>query len=279
MKKIGHYISVIILLSLIGASGYFIYEKNLSPCQKTLQYGIGRFDTQFGISKTEFKNYLAESEAVWEKQIGRNVFEYNPAAAFKINLIYDERQLAIVQKQKEEFGLTEVENVFKQLDAEFASFKNQYDVKVADYERGLALYKKRKLSNAQIEELNAQAENLNNMTAQLKSLLAERNTKADEYNKIAENYNAKYNKGMEFNQAEYKSGGSLTQAGEIDVYEFKNKKDLILALSHEFGHALGLNHVENTESVMYYLTNSNANDPPVLSAEDLAELNKVCKTQ
>jgi hypothetical protein len=270
MKKIGNFLAVMVLLGIIGASGYFVYEKSLSPCQKTLEYSIGRFDTQFGISKTEFKLYLAEAEVVWEKQIGRNVFEYNQSASFKINLIYDERQLETVQKQKDEFGLTAIEDIFKKLDLKFNLFKNQYDQSVAAYEQNLALYKAGKYSNAEIRQLNAQAHDLNDMTAQLNALLEERNAKAAEYNRVADNYNKKYNKGLEFNQAEY-------TGKEINVYQFGNKKDLIMALSHEFGHALNMGHVENNESVMYYLTSSNTAFSPVLSSEDLVELNRVCK--
>jgi hypothetical protein len=270
MKKIGKFLMVVILLSLIGVSGYFIYEKSLRPCDKPIEYSIGRFDTQFGISQDDFKSYLAEAGTVWEKVLGKKEFIYNPKADFKINLIYDERQLETIQKQKEEFGLTAIETVFKKLDADFMAFKNQYDQKAASYERGLASYKARKLSNPEIAQLNAEAADLNNMTSQLESLLKERNAKAVEYNNVAADYNAKYNKGLEFNQAEY-------TGSKINVYQFGNKKDLVLALTHEFGHALGMGHVENPNSIMYYLTNSNTDSSPTPSSEDLSELNKVCK--
>jgi hypothetical protein len=275
MKKLWKFLEIVVLLGIIGASGYFAYQKSLSPCQKTLEYSIGRFDSQFGISQEDFKNYLAKADVVWEKQIGKNVFEYNPNASFKINLIYDERQLAIVQKQKEEFGLTASENVFKQLDIQFINFKNDYDAMTVDYEKSLVLYKAHKLSNVQINNLNNEGVNLNNMIVELNKLLKERNDKAAEYNKIAADYNNKYNGGLEFNQAEYK-GNPSNQTGEINVYEFNNERDLVLALAHEFGHALGLEHVENPSSVMYYLTNTNTQDIPTLTTEDLAELNRVC---
>jgi hypothetical protein len=293
------FLSYVFLLVVISTSGYFIYQKSLDPCQKTLEYSIGRFDTQFGISEEEFKNYIATSETIWEKTIGRNIFVYKPNASFKINLIYDQRQLATIQKQKTEFGLSAVENIFKKLDSEFETFKNQYDQKVAVYEGALATYKKRKAVydtevakvnskggasgnqynilnterqylNSEANRLNAETVSINEMTNELNALLKERNIKASEYNKITEEYNKKYNGGTEFNQAEY-TGNS------INVYQFGNKKDLILALTHEFGHALGMNHTDNPKSVMYYLSGTNTEISPTLSVEDLAELKKVCK--
>jgi hypothetical protein len=303
MKKILKYT---ILLVVIGLLVYFIRQETLSPCQKTLEYSIDRFDTQFGISEEEFKNYIAESETVWEKTIGRDVFVYKSDAPFKINLIYDERQLETVQKQKTEFGLSAVEEAFKNLDSRFEIFKNQYEQRVSSYqivftefERRKAIYdaevenfnskggapknkydalnEERQYLNSEAEKLNKEALVINAMTSELNALLKERNTKAAEYNRIAEEYNKKYNDGLEFNQAEYKTGDLSTQAGEINVYQFGNKKDLIFALIHEFGHALGLEHVDNPKSIMYYLASSNITVSPALSEQDLAELDRVCK--
>jgi len=302
MKKLVQYA---FLLVLIGASSYFVYQQTLSPCDKILEYGIGRFDTQFGISQSEFKAYITEAGSIWEKASGKKIFTYNSTANFKINLIYDERQLATTQKQKTEFGLSAVEESFKKLDADFNLFKNKYDQKISAYEVALSSYKERKAAydakvaywnsrggapkgefqsleterqyiNAETEMLNAEASSVNDMTKQLKVLLEERNSEASKYNKIAQEYNKKYNGGLEFNQAEYISG-SIGKAGAINVYQFGNKKDLVLALTHELGHALGMDHVENSKSIMYYITGINAETSPTLSSEDLAELNRVCK--
>ena len=296
MKRLLQYI---FLLILIGVSAYFIYQKTLGPCDKPLEYSISRFDTQFGISKDEFKSYIAESEKPWEKIIGKDIFVYKPEADFKINLIYDERQLTTVQKQKTEFGLSAVEKTFKELDAKFSAFKSEYEKRVSLHERALTLFKSRKSAydaevanwnskggapknkyesleaerkylNAEALGLNTETVAINNMTKQLNIFLEERNMKASEYNKIAGEYSKKYSSNLEFNQAEY-------TGKEINVYQFGNKKDLILALTHELGHALGMGHVENSESIMYYLTGINTETSLNLSVEDMAELKRACK--
>jgi len=296
MKKALQYF---VLLALITGSGYFLYQKSLAPCDKPLEYSIGQFDTQFNVSQADFKSYVSEAGSVWENILNRKIFIYNPNADFKINLVYDERQLDTIQKQKTEFGLSAVEDAFKKLDADFNTFKNEYDQKVSSYEQDLAAFKDRKSAydtivadwnsrggapkdkfqslNAEGEYLNTEAQKLNNevlaintMTKQLNVLLNERNAKAIEYNKIAADYNKKYSNSLEFNQAEYTGTA-------INVYQFGNKKDLILALTHELGHALGMNHVENPKSIMYYITGINTETALTPTAEDLAELNRVCK--
>ena len=52
---------------------------------------------------------------------------------------------------------------------------------------------------------------------------------------------------------------------------------MILALTHELGHALGMDHVENPKSIMYYITGANTETSPAPTAEDLVELNRACK--
>jgi hypothetical protein len=312
MKKIWQYALILIAVGLIGVSAYFIYQNSLGPCDKPLKYSIGRFDSQFGLGEEEFKNYATEAGQVWEKTIGRKIFVYNPKAKFKINLIYDERQLITVQKQKTESGLLKVENIFKEINAEFVAFKNQYEQKVAEHKQTLNNFENRKSAyngrvaywnsrggapeneyrsleeekiylNKQAQTLNSETASINATVEQLNILLRERNTAAAEYNKVAEEYNKKYNSGLEFNQAEYMKGQTRllsperSNGGQVNVYQFGNKRDLVLALAHEFGHALGMGHVSNPKSIMYYLTGINAENSPTLSAEDLAELKKVCR--
>jgi len=299
MKILKNIIAVIVLAGAIGYSGYTIYQNSLGPCDKPFEYSIGRFDIQFGVSRGDFTSYITESGSVWEKVLNRKIFIYNPDASFKINLIYDQRQLSTIQKQKTEFGLSAVEDAFKKLDADFNSFKNQYDQKVSSYNQALSSYQNRKsvydaevifwnnrggapkdkfnsleeerqYLNAEVQSLNREASSISAMAKQLNSLLDIRNTKAVEYNKIAAEYNKKFNGGLEFDQAEY-------TGKEINVYQFGNKKDLVLALTHELGHALDMNHVENPKSIMYYITGINAETALTPSAEDLMELNRVCK--
>lgn len=303
IKVIKNTIILIFFVGALGYFGYFFYQSSLNPCEKSIGYSLGRFDTQFGVSKEEFKNYINQAEQVWEKAIGRDIFIYDPDASLKINLIYDQRQLTTIQKQRTEFGLSAVEEVFKELDNKFNLFKAQYDGAVSSYEEALTRFKQRQSAydaevsfwnkkggapkekydslnaerqylNTEAQRLNAQTIYINDMANQLNILLKERNIKAAQYNSVAESYNKKYGGGLEFNQAEYLRDG---RKGQINVYQFGNKEDLILALTHEFGHALGMDHTENPKSIMYYLTGANTETTLAPTTEDLAELKRVCK--
>jgi len=288
----------IVVIGLICYAAYSYYLYSLPPCARTLEYGVGEFDTKFGISEDYFRSRISEAEAVWEKSLGKDIFVYNPEAKFKINLVYDTRQANTDSKQKAEFGLTAVEDSFGKIDAEFNFLKNTYDTRAAVYDqasnefeqakaaydeqiaywnsRGGAPDKKyaeleaeRQALNATASSLNEEASVLNVMAKEVNEALSRRNAAAADYNQIVREYNKKFGHGVEFNQAEY-SGGA------INVYQFTNGSDLRLALAHELGHSLGMDHVENESSIMYFLTKEGTGANLVLTPEDMAELGRVC---
>ena len=298
MKIIKNFIVFIFLVGSLIYLGRFFYFYSLGPCGKPLEYSIGRFDTEFGVSEENFKSYVLEAEKPWEKALGKDIFVYNLSAKFKINLIYDERQQNTETKQKIEFGLTASENIFKKLDAEFNSLKIVYDARVLthqeaikdfevrqkDYESKVnfwnskngapksefeSLQNEQTALNQEAIRLNTEGSVINLLTKDLNALLAKRNLAGSEYNQIAKNYNKKYGHGLEFNQAEYATN-------EINVYQFGGRYDLILALTHEFGHSLSMDHVENSKSIMYYVTGDNIESSPTPTEEDLVELRRVC---
>lgn len=299
MKFVKNFFAVIFVIGGFAYTGFSVYQYSLGPCEKPIEYAVGRFDTEFGISKEEFKLHISIAEKVWETALNKDVFIYDPDSKFKINLIYDQRQLATIQKQRTESGLSAAEDILERLDAEFGSMKAVYEQKVAMHEAATAafeakqkaytsevdywnsrdgapkkeyeaLQKQALILNREAVGLNKEAQSLNLAAEELNSLLEKRNLAAREYNKTAESYNQKFNRGLEFDQAEYTKE-------EINIYQFSNKKDLELALAHELGHALGMNHTDERGSIMYYLTSGNAETRLIPSPADLEELKRVCK--
>ena len=59
------------------------------------------------------------------------------------------------------------------------------------------------------------------------------------------------------------------------MYKFSNDAEVVTVLAHEFGHALGLGHVEGPSSLMYYLLDE-VTTVPELSEDDRAAYQAVC---
>lgn len=299
-------------LGILGLVGYQYYIYLRGPCAVPLAYSIGRFDTNFGISEEYFKARVTEAERVWEEALGRELFVFDPEAKFTVNLIYDQRQAETELRRRAEFGLTAVEESFNKIDSDFENLKNEYDARTLAYKvslddfeslesayaskveywntRGGApkkefeeLERERQKLNATAERLNLEANSLNELAKQVNALLESRNKSAESYNKIVKEYNQKYGHGVEFNQAEYVSGATRPLSlrsgagGQVNIYQFTNASDLRLALAHEFGHSLGMDHTENEKSIMHYVTKEGVSIGLTPTSEDLAELRRVCK--
>lgn len=96
---------------------------------------------------------------------------------------------------------------------------------------------------------------------------------------------ANYNENLDSLQSELNSRKNLiVTQGEfdpntdtIDIYTFGNQDELRLVLMHEFGHALGLGHAKQPNSIMYELLDQQDLKNPTLSAEDIAMLQNRCR--
>jgi hypothetical protein len=119
---------------------------------------------------------------------------------------------------------------------------------------------------------------LDDKRAEVNDLANRINQRIKDYNDLIDEANANIHvinqsAGQEFDEGEYISDSS---GKRINIYEFENKNELERVLAHEFGHALGLGHDSNPDSIMYYLNKSTNME---LTAEDKEALFEVCQVK
>ncbi len=289
---------------LVGKRVYLTVTKQ--RCSKPIKYSLGTLDEEFNISKEDLLNALKEAEKVWEESAQKNLFDYDPEADFKINLIYDERQKINQEKKALEEYTKEIESKLKKWDEEYRKMDREYsdlfdylisagekltnemydhNMEVIGYNYGFEYDKKReKKLNKRGRELNARRDKLIRQENYLNSLAKKMNDLAEEQKKLTEEYNKKiteFNKkydlenGREFDDGEYRRE---INKQEINIYAFWDQRDLVRVLSHELGHALGIiGHVGNSESIMYYMNEDQGQEESLkLTNEDKMALEGVC---
>lgn len=275
----------IFLLALIGGTVFVGYKNFFEPqCFSGLEYSIGRFDEDFGLRKDVFKRLIMEAEELWEKEAGRNIFTYKEGADFKINLIFGEEQEHINNEINLRGGLDDIEYKLRRAENAYAQEKKSYDANIVRYNKDYNAYNNEVVSwnekgGAPQDVYNKLAQKkkaLDQRSVQLESQRKKLNALAKENNDVVNSYNSKvghYNN-LFSNTKEFDAGN--TDGTEINIHSYKNADELRSVIAHEFGHVLGIDHLEDESSLMYYLLNTK-NSHNILSEFDKKALDMVCK--
>jgi|SRR3989344_479151 len=285
----------IIILALAG----FFYYQRMSVCKNPLAYDLGVFDNRFRISREKLINTIKEAENVWEKETKYDFFVYKPGARFKVNLLFDQRQSKTIAADQSEEYIGESRSSYDILFAKYEStiriYENNlrvYNLVAEQFEQNLNYY------NAKIAEINsrggAKPEEFKELEAEKINLQKEKsdmdktrqalnsdanklNLFGNQVNELARKlnievdvHNQRFGEAREFDQGEY-------QGNQINIYQFEGISHLRLVLAHELGHALGLDHIENPKSIMYYLMEKQDLNNPSLTEEDKEALLKRCE--
>ncbi len=273
----------------------------VAPCRIAISYTVGSIDERFGISRESLQEALDDAEDVWESETNRELFTAKrTGAVIEVNLVYDRRQETT--EQLREIGET-IEGSTREYEAlkarhrtllaEFQTKRDAFERARLSFEKRVSAYeaevhswnRKGGAPPAEAARLNAERDAIEAEQTRVLSLQKTANAAADaanaqvrELNAMAAELNdtaARYNtvggtSGEEFEEAVYES---VPGKATITVYEYDSTESLTRVLAHEFGHALGLDHVENKDSIMYRL---NQSTNMRLTEEDTAELASVC---
>lgn len=258
------------------------------PCEVPIEYRIGTIDSRFGINDDEVRSVAKSAGDLWGHAIGRPLFRYNPYALLTIDFVYDGRQeitqaefVLKLRIQEMEVSANQLKEQISRQEARLRSARKRYEAALDQHNAQVDYWNSQggapehifSLLASEQNELDRQRSDVNSQIDGVNELIAELNQKATEINAQVDEHNNSGLVGTEFGKGRY-----VEDAGSkrIEIYQYETHDDLLVALAHELGHALGLDHTGDPNSVMSPLIRSGVR---ALTPADLKALTDFCSIQ
>lgn len=294
LRFIGNIFMALVALGAVAfAIGTFAMSR---PCASPIAYRIGSFDERFDISREHLLAEAAQATALWNQAAGKPLFVYDPEAKLSLDLVYDERQETTEQQKAFDRTIDSGRETADAVQAQYKSLQAQYESRAAAYEKEVSAFEAEAAAYSQAvrsanarggadggeyeslqrtrqeleteqRRLETERQEVNRLASEVNSLIVQYNSLAKSINETVKAYNSTI--GEEFDEGTYDP-----TTKQISIYEFGNDHELLRVLAHEFGHALGLGHTDEEESIMY---RSNVGESEGLGPADIAALRSLCK--
>lgn len=244
---------------------------------------------------------MEEVEKIWESEIIRDLIEFSPDGDLPLNLVYSNEQMRTDAERQfsdritaKEQQASVIKREYKQLSNQYTEAEQAYRQTLDDYNDKVSTYndlaKKwdgKEATDAIIKRFKTLEQQIGTLETTLKqkkdrlaSLRKQTNDKTKqlnnlirEHNNLINEYNERFSKPRKFDQGRFVKRGNNE---EINIYQFRNHAQLKTVLSHEFGHALGLDHVSNPKSIMHKMMAEQDMANLQLTEEDISALKKQC---
>ena len=224
------------------------------PCVEPLRWRTGDVDTRFGLTAAEFQEAVRAAVDVWERSTGRTLFRHDPAAGMPINLVYDHRQAQLERRvarrdrlRAMDANIGGLQDRHNRVVANLSSRLRRYNADVARWNRrGGNEAERGRLAREQkeIERLRVEADHT---AGALREAVQELEDSIRAFGSDAE---LRVQTGAFEETVVERLGREFRTVPRLTIFQFEHRDELVLVLTHELGHALGIGHLPEPDAIM-----------------------------
>ncbi len=261
-----------------------------ASCDQVILWRLDSIDPAFGLSPEQAQPLIQDAASRWNQALGKEVLRYDAQHGFPIRFVFDARQ----QQQLEQLLL---ERNLDRYDDRIRDQQQDFDRQLAEFQQQKAAFEQEDQQlAAAIEAFNVQAQQadpgaaalLGKQQAELLSRQKEHALEAEQLDAISaklqdrqQQLNSLINDRNALLPSQPTTGlaevGLLEQQGAkrtMTIFAYKDAHHLTLTLLHEFGHALGIDHLTDSSSIMFSQLNGSQQD---LTNADISAWQQQCQ--
>lgn len=275
-----------------------------APCPQPVTWRIGNIDPRFDIDVPTLKSLMIGIGDLWSQAAGLEMLTFREDGEVAVNFIYTEKQSITDSEQELSARINNMKFQYYNMRAEYQKFWSRYQEKLQGYNEVLSQYEENmrqyrearnrwskrdvipREEDTNLKDLKKridywknreerELEQLNNLISEMREQSEILNQHVDKVNELIYHYRERFETVDLFHQGVYLQAGDQKK---INIYQYENHNQLKLVLAHEVGHALGLKHVSNPRSVMYYLMEEQSVSNLQLTEEDVEAILEKCIT-
>ncbi|OBP13842.1 hypothetical protein A5320_17335 [Rheinheimera sp. SA_1] len=256
-------------------------------CQSPLGWRLGNLDPAFNLTEAQAIRLISTAAEMWNNAVGKELLRHDPAQGFVIDFKFDARQQQLLKQRLLQRNLARYDEAIQpglqNLPEKFA----ELDTKIAEFNQQKAQLQQQ-ISQFQPNAQNAEAQR-RQLEQQQQSLIREADWLEQQRQQLLRDQNYLNETIRQRNELVQTADlptetapfevGLMTikqQQRQMTLFAFSSETDLVATIAHEFGHAIGIEHTPEPDSIMFHQLNAQQQQ---LTAADLRAWQSTCQTQ